>query len=63
MVLFGNVHTDCLFMHHQTVLHGTVDTDGNLSARANYMWTPNFVTKVQAQVRKNVENSYIIVFD
>ncbi|CAG8565060.1 1261_t:CDS:2 [Paraglomus occultum] len=34
----------------KTVLHGTVDTDGNLSARANYMWTPNFVTKIQAQL-------------
>jgi mitochondrial import receptor subunit TOM40 len=47
----------------QTVLHGTIDTDGNLQARANYLWTPSFVTKIQAQVSTAAYDHFDILTD
>ncbi|KAI9793623.1 MAG: translocase of outer mitochondrial membrane [Piccolia ochrophora] len=34
----------------QTLLQGSIDNDGQLSARANYRWTPSFVTKTNASI-------------
>lgn len=31
-------------------LQGNIDNDGQLSARANYRWTPSFITKTNAQI-------------
>ncbi|CAG8517883.1 12558_t:CDS:2 [Ambispora gerdemannii] len=38
------------FVGTKTFLHGTLDTDGNLSARFNYAWNPKNVSKVQTQL-------------
>lgn len=34
----------------QVLLQGNIDNDGQLSARANYRWTPSFATKTNAQI-------------
>jgi len=34
----------------QVFLQGNIDNDGQLIARANYRWTPSFVTKTNAQI-------------
>ncbi|RIB06542.1 eukaryotic porin/Tom40 [Gigaspora rosea] len=34
----------------KSFLHGTIDTDGTLSARMNYVWNAKNVTKIQAHI-------------
>lgn len=38
------------FIGAKSFLHGTIDTDGSLTARMNYAWNANNVTKIQAHV-------------
>ncbi|EEB87266.1 hypothetical protein MPER_15461, partial [Moniliophthora perniciosa FA553] len=38
-----------IFANEKIFLQGGIDHDGNVNARMNHGWTPNFVSKMQAQ--------------
>ncbi|OLY82114.1 putative mitochondrial import receptor subunit tom40 [Smittium mucronatum] len=48
-----------VFANERTLLHGTMDTDGNLQSRLHYAINPNLSVKAQAQVMKNDARSML----
>ncbi|PVU97570.1 hypothetical protein BB559_001980 [Furculomyces boomerangus] len=48
-----------VYANEKTLMHGTMDTEGNLQSRFHYSWTPRLTTKFQGQVMKNDSRSML----
>ncbi|OMJ24763.1 Mitochondrial import receptor subunit TOM40 [Smittium culicis] len=48
-----------VYANERTLLHGTMDTEGNLQSRLHYALTKNLAAKAQAQVMKNDSRSML----
>ncbi|PVU97629.1 hypothetical protein BB561_000448 [Smittium simulii] len=48
-----------VFANEKTLMHGGMDTEGNLQSRFHYNWTNAFTTKMQAQVHKDPNRSML----
>ncbi|RHZ45168.1 hypothetical protein Glove_688g31 [Diversispora epigaea] len=47
------------FIGTKAFLHGTIDTDGTLTARTNYAWNANNLTKIQAHISSSPGHSML----